>query len=231
MAKQLILLLEYLWVIAKVGKDKYIMPCLLKVTAIPCPLPLSVSLSFPALLFYFGPNGPKLGVYFCLLASLITDAKWELMTENNCPVQVSRNQVQFRLPGDDPGAITITDSFTTFFHVSIDFPEDMEITKTEQICERICPSIREMILSTIEKTSHKLNYNNSIPSLAFPCLKHLPSDLHPATIASSGLLTCTLHPASVCSDLTEQLQIWLGKTNQDNEGNNDIVCCACIYLY
>ena len=152
MAKQLILLLEYLRVIAKVGKDKYIMPCLLKVTAIPCPLPLSVSLSFPALLFYFGPNGPKLEVYFCLLASLITDAKWELMTENNCPVQVSRNQVQFRLPGDDPGAITITDSFTTFFHVSIDFPKDMEITKAEQICERICPSIREMILSTIKKT-------------------------------------------------------------------------------
>ena len=211
MQQQLVVVLKYQRVIAEVGEGKYIVPCLLRVH-VPRPLPHSDSSSITAtLLFYFGPNGPKLGVYCCLLASLITEAKWELMTENNRPVQVSRNQVQFRLPGDDPGAITITDSFTTFFRVSIDFPDDMDIAKAEQIREKICPSIRETILSTIQKTSHKLNYNNSIPAIAFPCTKHLPSDLHPATVSSSGLLTCTLHPASVCSDLTEQHQIWLGR--------------------
>ena len=216
--QQLILLLKYLRVIAEVGKGKYLMPCLLKVTAISRPLTHSAGASIPALLFYFGPNGPKLGVYCCLLASLITEAKWELVTENNRPVQVSRNQVQFRLPGDDPGAITITDSFSTFFHVSIDFPEDMDITKAEQICKKICPSVRETILSMIQKTSHKLNYNNSIPTIAFPCSKHLPSDLHPATISSSGVLTCTLYPASIFSDLTKQHQIWQGDSAQDNKG-------------
>ena len=216
--QQLILLLKYLRVIAEVGKGKYLMPCLLKVTTISRPLTHSAGASIPALLFYFGPNGPKLGVYCCLLASLITEAKWELMTDNNRPVQVSRNQVQFRLPGDDPGAITITDSFSTFFHVSIDFPEDMDVTKAEQICKKICPSIRETILSMIQKTSHKLNYNNSIPTIAFPCSKHLPSDLHPATISSSGVLTCTLHPASVYNVLTEQHQIWRGESIQDNKG-------------
>ena len=143
--QQLILLLKYLRVIAEVGKGKYLMPCLLKVTAISHTSIHSAGASIPALLFYFGPNGPKLGVYCCLLASLITEAKWELVTENNRPVQVSRNQVQFRLPGDDPGAITITDSFSTFFRVSIDFPEDMDITKAEQICKKICPSVRETI--------------------------------------------------------------------------------------
>jgi GTPase SAR1 family protein len=222
MQQQLVLVLKYLRVIAEVGEGKYIVPCLLRVHE-PRPLSHSVSSSITAaLLFYFGPNGPKLGVYCCLLASLITEAKWELMTEDNRPVQVSRNQVQFRLPGDDPGAITITDSFTTFFHVSIDFPEDIDIGKAEQICEKICPSIRETILSMIQKTSHKLNYNNSIPAVAFPCIKHLPGDLHPATVSSSGLLTCTLRPASVCSNLTEQHQIWLGKNNR---GIN-IVCHA-----
>ena len=218
MQQQLVILLKYLRVIAEVGDGKYLVPCLLKVSTIPHPIPCSTSPSIPALLFYFGPNGPKLGVYCCLLASLITEAKWELMTEDNCPVQVSRNKVQFRLPGDDPGAITITDSFSTFFHVSIDFPEDMDITKAEQICKRICSSIRETILSMIQKTSHKLNYNNSIPTIAFPCSKHLPSDLHPATISSSGFLTCTLHPASVYSDLTEQHQIWGGDNAQDSKG-------------
>ena len=220
MQQQLVLILKYLRVIAEVGEGKYLVPCILKVTAIPRPLPHSADSSISALLFYFGPNGPKLGVYCCLLASLITEAKWELMTENDRPVQVSRNQVQFRLPGKDPGAITITDSFSTYLHVSINFPEDMDTAKAIQICERVCPTIRETILSGIRKASQKLNYNNSIPEVAFPCLKHLPDALHPATISSSGVLTCTTHPASVYSDLTEQHQIWLGKEDQDDKGTS-----------
>ena len=212
MQQQLVLLLKYLRVIAEVGKGKYLVPCLLKVTAILCPLAHSVSLSIPALLFYFGSNGPKLGVYCCLLASLITEAKWELMTENDRPVQVSRNQVQFALPGDNPGCITITDSFTTFFHVSIDFPEDVSSTDALQICEDVCPTIRETILSEIRKASQKLNYNNSIPKVAFPCSKHQEAELHPAMISSHGtLLTCTAHRASACSKMTKEHMLWLGQ--------------------
>ena len=53
-----------------------------------------------ALLFYFGQDGPKLEVYCSfLLSSLITEAKWELLEEDDYPVQVSYNQVQFALPG------------------------------------------------------------------------------------------------------------------------------------
>ena len=216
MQQQLVVLLKYLRVIAEVSKGKFLVPCLLKVTAILCPLPHSTSI--PALLFYFGPNGPKLGVYCCLLASLITEAKWELMTENDRPVQVSRNQVQFRLPGNDPGAITITDTFSTSFHVSIDFPEDMDTAKAIQISKKVCPTVRETIVTGIRKASQKLNYNNSIPEVAFPCSKHLPSALHPATVSDSELLTCTTHPGSVYNDLTEQHQIWLGKEVQANAG-------------
>ena len=211
MQQQLVLLLKYLRVIAEVGKGKYLVPCLLKVTSIPRTLPHSASTSFPALLFYFGPNGPKLGVYCCVLASLIAEAKWELMTENDRPVQVSRNQVQFRLPGDDPGAITITDSFSTYLHVSIDFPENIDATKALQICTKTCPSIRETILAAIRRASQKLNYNNSVPKVTFPCSFHLPNDLHPATISESRVLTCTTHPRSVCNELTAEHQLWLGE--------------------
>ena len=211
MQQQLVLLFKYLRIIAEVGKGKYLVPCILKVTAIPRPLPHSADSSISALLFYFGPNGPKLGVYCCLLASLITEAKWELMTENDRPVQVSRNQVQFRLPGDDPGAITITDSFSTYLHVSIDFPENMDATKALQICIKTCPSIRETILAAIRRASQKLNYNNSVPKITFPCSFHLPNDLHPATISESRVLTCTTHPRSVCNELTAEHQLWLGE--------------------
>ena len=59
--KELILLFMYLRVLAEVGSGKYLMPCLLEVKDIPRPLPHIASKAIPALLFYFGPNGPKLG--------------------------------------------------------------------------------------------------------------------------------------------------------------------------
>ena len=133
------------------------------------------------------------------------------MTENDHPVQLSRNQVQFRLPGDDPGAITITDSFSTFFHVSITFPEDVDAIEAQQICNNCCLTIHKTIFTGIQKASQRLNYNNSIPSVAFPCSKHEATDLHPATISRSGLLTCTAQPASVYNKLTESHKLWLGK--------------------
>ena len=222
MQQQLVFVLKYLRVIAEVGKGKYLMPCLLRVSTIPRLLPCSTGPSISALLFYFGPNGPKLGVYCCLLASLISEANWELMTENNRPVQVSRNQVQFRLPGDDPGAITITDSFSTSFHVSIDFPENMDSTKALQICTKSCPSIRETILTGIRKVSYRLNYNNSVPKVAFPCSFHLPNDLHPATISESQVLTCTTHPRSVCNELTTEHKLWLGE--EEHTGKHGMQC-------
>ena len=151
------------------------------------------------------------------------------MTENDHPVQLSRNQVKFRLPGDDPGAITITDSFSTFFHVSIDFPEDVDATEVQQICKSSCLTIRETILTGIRKASQRLNYDNSIPKIAFPCLKHEATNLHPAIISKSGLLTCTAMPASVYNKLTESHKLWLGKGNtSDGECvavlNNDVLC-------
>jgi hypothetical protein len=224
MQQQLVFVLKYLRVVAEVGKDKYLMPCLLRVSAIPHLLRYSAGPSISALLFYFGPNGLKLGVYCCLLASLITEAKWELVTEDNRPVQVSRNQVQFRLPGNDPGAITITDSFSTFLHVSIDFPENMDSTKALQICTKTCPDIRETILTGIRKSSQKLNYNNSVPEVAFPCSFHLPNDLHPATISENRVLTCTTHPRSVCNELTAEHQLWLGE--EEYTGMHSMQCAV-----
>ena len=208
MQQQLTLLLKYLRVIAEIGKGKYLMPCLLKVSPIPRPLPHSSNPSISALFFYFGPNGPKLGVYCFLLASLITEAEWELMTENDRPIQVSRNQVQFRLPGDNPGAITITDSFSTSFHVTIDFPEDVEADESLQISGSVCPEIRETILSSVRKVSHRLNYTDSIPKVAFPCTKHLPDAIHPAIISSAGFLRCTIDPKVSSGLLKEHHRIW-----------------------
>ena len=207
MKEHLILLFKHLRIMAEVGKGEYLMPCILRKQGIPRLMANASLLVIPALLFYFGRDGPKLGVYCFLLASLITEAKWELLDVDGYPVQVSRNRVQFTLPGGNPGCVTITDSFSSFFHVAIEPPEDASTDRICQICEELCPTIRETILTGIRKASQRLNYDNSIPQVAFPCSKH--EDLHPAIISSTGLLTCTANPR-VCSEMTEQHKLWLG---------------------
>ena len=218
-AIELVVILKYLRVLAEVGKDKFLMPCLLSVVNIDCLSPHLGVHSIPALLFYFGADGAKLGVFCCLISSLITEAKWELMTKKNRPVQVARNQVQFKVPGGDPGAITISDSLSSFFHVSISLPDGVSSEKAQQICSNICPSVRETILASIRKAHLKLNYHDmSNPEIAFPCSGHGDSDLHPATIGKSKVLTCTADPESVCNELTEKHKLWLGKHSQSCAG-------------
>ena len=211
MKKQLILVLKHLRIMAEVGKGEYLMPCLLRKQGIPRLVANVSSLVITALLFYFGRDGPKLGVYCFLLASLITEAKWELLEEDGYPVQVSRNSAQFTVPGKNPGCITITDSFSSYLHVSIDFPASVSKERAQEVCEEVCPLIRETVLTGIRKASQRLNYNNSIPSIAFPCSGHEDTSLHPATMSDNEkLLTCTTHPATVCSEVTEQHRLWLG---------------------
>ena len=206
----LILLFKKLLIVAEIGEGKFLMPSLLEEEKVKIYADLESAI--PSLLFYFGENGPKLGVYCFLLASLITDAKWKLLTEDGNPVQLSRNRVRFALPGNNPGCITITDSFSTFFHVSIEFPEEITEEKALEVCKEVCPLIRETILTSIRKASHKLNYDNSTPEAAFLCSKHdETTPPHPATISRTGLLTCTTHPRSVFSELTDKHKIWLGE--------------------
>ena len=221
MKEQLILVLKHLRIMAEVGKGEYLMPCLLRKRGIPCLVAGASSLVFPALLFYFGRDGPKLGVYCFLLASLITEAKWELLEEDGYPVQVSRNSAQFTVPGKNPGCITITDSFSSYLHVNIDFPASVSRERAQEICEEVCPTIRETVLTGIRKASQRLNYNDSIPSIAFPCSGHEDTPLHPATISDSGkMLTCTTHPATVCSEITEQHRLWIGTSASSSCSKN-----------
>ena len=220
--KHLILLFKKLLIVAEIGKGKFLMPCLLETEKVKIPS----SSGFPAFLFYFGENGPKLGVYCFLLASLITDAQWKLLTEDGNPVQLSRNSVRFVVPGNNPGYITITDSFSTFFHVSIEFPDHEEISESKalEICEEVCPMIRETILTHIRKASHRLNYNNSIPEPAFLCLKHDESvPPHPATISRHKVLTCTKSPGTVCCHMTGKHALWLGKATSSSPNSGNII--------
>ena len=210
--KELKKLFKKLFIIAKIEKGKYLMSCLLKPEREPTSSDQSCPPVVPDLYFYFGPNGALLGVYCFLVTSLIKEAKWELLTENSRPVQLSRNRARFTVPGDNPGCITITDSFSTFFCVRIEFPDNIAAEQANTICKSVCPTIRETILANIRTASHKLNYKNSIPKAAFLCSGHDDSSPHPAVISDTGYLTCTTNRRYAASQMTDKHRIWLGES-------------------
>ena len=213
---EMLKLFKKLLIVSPITEDEYLMPCLLRVTQEPTVL--APSSSVPSLLFYF-PHSPLLGVFCALVAYLLSQAKWKLLfdTSTRSPVKVDRNTVHFEVPGGLPGKITLSDSFSTYFQVSIQLPEKAP----RAVCSTVCPQIRETILAGLRKASSALHYNNCVPSDAFLCLEHSNSDAampHASVVDSTRtLMTCTLNPDKVCSTLTEEHLVWFNSSDTPGE--------------
>ena len=199
-----------------ITEKEYLMPCLLRVTQEPTVL--AASSSVPSLLFYF-PHSPLLGVFCALVAYLLSQAKWKLLFDasSQSPVKVGRNTVQFEVPGDLPGEITLCDSFSTYFQVSIQLPEKAP----RVLYSTVFPQISETILAGLRKASSALHYNNSVPKFAFLCCEHGTSNTvtpHASVVDSTRtLMTCTLNPAKFCSTLTKEHLVWFRSSDSPGE--------------
>ena len=213
---ELLKLFKKLLIVSPITEEEYLMPCLLRVTQEPTVL--APSSSVPSLLFYF-PHSPLLGVFCALVAYLLSHAKWKLLFDasSRSPVKVDRNTVQFEVPGSLPGKITLSDSFSTYFQVSIQLPEKAP----RALCSKVCPQIRETILAGLRKASSALHYNNCVPRDAFLCLEHSTSDTaiaHASVVDSTRtLMTCTLNPDKECSTLTEEHLVWFNSSDTSGE--------------
>ena len=213
---ELLKLFKNLLIVSPITEEEYLMPCLLRVTDEPTVL--APSSSVPSLLFYF-PHSPLLGVFCALVAHLLSQAKWKLLFDasSRSPVKVDRNTIQFEVPGGLPGKITLSDSFSTYFQVSIQLPEKAP----RALCSTVCPQIHETILAGLRKASSALHYNNCVPSDAFLCLEHSTSDTttpHASVVDSTRtLMTCTLNPAEFCSTLTEEQLVWFRSSDTPGE--------------
>ena len=213
---ELLRLFEKLLIVSPITEEEYLMPCLLRVSQEPTVF--APSSSVPFLLFYF-PHSPLLGVFCALVAYLLSQAKWKLLFDasSRSPVKVDRNTVQFEVPGSLPGAITLCDSFSTYFQVSIQLPEKAP----RDLCSTMCPQIRRTILAGLRKASSALYYNNCVPRDAFLCLEHSNSDTaiaHASVVDSNRtLMTCTLNPAKFCSTLTEEHLVWFRSSDGRGE--------------
>ena len=213
---ELLELFNELLIVSPITEDEFLMPCLLRVTQEPTPF--APSSSVPSLLFYF-PHSPLLGVFCGLMAYLLSQAKWKLLFDASSlsPIKVSRNTVQFEVPGDLPGEITLSDSFSTYFQVSIQLPDKAP----RALCSTVCPQIRETIIAGLRKASSALHYNNSVPKFAFLCCEHGTSNTvtpHASVVDSTRtLMTCTLNPAKFCSTLTEEHLVWFSSSDTPGE--------------
>ena len=213
---ELLRLFKKLLIVSPITEGEFLMPCLLQVTQEPTPF--APSSSVPSLLFYF-PHSPLLGVFCALIAYLLSQAKWKLLFDasSRSPVKVDRNNVQFEVPGGDlPGTITLSDSFSTYFQVSIQLPEKAP----RALYSAVFPHIRDTIVAGIRKASSALHYNNSVPKDAFLCLEHSASENvtpHASVVDSTRtLMTCTLN-SKVCTILTEEYLVWFGPNDTRGE--------------
>ena len=213
---ELLELFKKLLIVSQISEKEYLMPCLLRVTDESTPfIPSS---SVPSLLFYF-PHSPLLGVFCALVAYLLSQAKWKLLFDasSQSPVKVDRNTVQFEVPGDLPGEITLSDSFSTYFEVSIQLPEKAP----RALFSTVCPQVRETIIAGLRKASSALHYNNSVPKDAFLCYEHGTSETitpHASVVdGTCTLMTCTLNPAKFCSSLTQEHLVWFRRSYTPGE--------------
>ena len=222
---ELLELFKKLLIVSQITEKEYLMPCLLRVSDDPTLFAASV----PSLLFYF-PHSPLLGVFCALVAYLLSQAKWKLLFDasSQCPVKVNRNTVQFEVPGDLPGELTLIDSFSTYFQVSIQLPEKAPRAPYSAVF----PLVRETILAGLRKASSALHYYNSVPKYAFLCCEHGTSSTvtpHASVVDSTRtLMTCTLNPAKLYSNLTEEHLVWF--KSSDTQGEQLTSICLALYV-
>ena len=207
--KELLKIFQKLLIVSQISEEEYLMPCLLPVTEDPSLL--FPSGSVPSLLLYF-PHGALVGVFCALVAFLLSEAKWKLLLNTDLsPVKVDRNTIEFQLPEGLPGKIILTDSFSTYFQISLQLPRNAPAA----LCSIVCPQIRDTIMAGLRKASTTLHYSTSVPRDAFICCEHSNSTTSPhATIVDSSctVMTCSKNPAEVCTTLTEAHLIWFGSS-------------------
>ena len=208
-------LFKGLLIFAPLTANEYFMPCLLPVLAAESiTRPRS---SIAPLLVHFPSKCAQNGVFCALVVHLLTACKWELQTKGNNLACVSRNCIQFKLPGK-PATTTLIDSFS-FFEVHLN-------TRS-----RIIPSqVRKEVFNGLENAYCKLKYNNSKPKEGFFC-ECDSSTPHAATRYiedEDGYLVCS-ETSSDCGPLRKEHEVWFrDQSSSCTSGvcNNLTMLCA-----
>ena len=218
----LVELFKGLLIFAPLTSNEYFMPCLLPM--LPAESITRPRSSIAPLLVHFPSKCAQNGVFCALVVHLLTACKWKLQTKDGNLACVSRNCIQFKLPGK-PAIITLIDSFS-FFEVHLRALPDPEI-----LCE-----VQKSIFTGLENAYCKLKYNNSKPEAGFLC-ECSSSPPHAATryiLRENCYLVCT--ETSECGGkLSNEQEMWFGELPSTNaSGKNQFalwLLIVCVNLF
>jgi len=206
MESELLKLLIGHLIVAKIGPDEYMMPCLAPVVELSEP----VSSSVPSLLLSFPNRRLPAGTFCALCCYLLSHANWKLMLDPSDQPQLSRRRIDFSSPTGHMGTISLSE-FPSFLEVGVHLTSSLYDSR---IYSTLCPKIRKDILDAVHNTFDILGYSDSIVfQEAFMCTKSSSciSSPHPAIIQDSyKWMKCIYNPCAEVIKLQFQHLQWFG---------------------
>ena len=228
----LVKLFTYKPILAPIGQDRFLIPAILPAQDTKG---LIDFIQRNAYVLFFFPDGIPFGVFCALNASVINHAGWRLLEVSDRPVQVSRNCITYTLPGNDPGKVSLVDTFSNYIAVVVEL--DAHGALAAETYRNLCPSIRDMVYANIRKAVFALRYTNSIPHFAFFC----PESSLTCSISHHAAVVNSKHTGVTCSKnravlrpLTEQNTVWLTKlqsTSVSSASGMLTHCLLCRHIY
>ena len=97
------------------------------------------------------------GVYCCTVSSLISNARWELLTEEGEAVPVARNSFSFKMPKGLPGKLTFLDPLSSYMEVVLEFPANIAPTLSTTLYH----DIRDTFFTAMERAMGTLHITTS----------------------------------------------------------------------
>ena len=172
----LITLFTFKPILASLGQDRFLIPAILPAEDTKRLIGFIESNHY--LLFLF-PHGIPFGVFCALNARIINHTGWSLLEESGRPVQVSRNCITYTLPDDNPGKVSLVDTFSNYIAVvyEVDAGDAALATKT---CRELCPIVRDTVYTNMRDSVYALHYITQIPFPSMP--SSAPSPALPAPL-------------------------------------------------
>ena len=213
-------LLTQLLIFAPISDDEYFMPIVLDTLSRDELHEHRVFSSAAApLLISFLDGWPGLGVFCCLVVFLINQCRWQIVHPSGSPIPVFKNCIEFRLP-KSPCTLTLIDA-TSHFEVHICAPPP--------ICRKVCPSVKDAILTGIDAAMRNHGYSGT-PVVACFCphpvdssqtLPVTSSTLHAAIIEEYPWWMCTEN-SKIYGELNNQQRVWFSE--EDSHSAQGISC-------
>ena len=203
-----------------INNDEYLMPCLLRTMDSKEVDQHRLKSSSPVapLAIHFSCGWVPHGMY-CLLVAFLRSQKpspWKLSAHCETPTEplcLTRNCIQFRLPGDAPGSLILIDSFSHF---------EVHVNAPQIVCSKLCPLIWQTLSKGLQRAKETLRYHSlEEPKRAFLCTHDHDQHTgrpHIASLADDfNYWSCDLYPDTVCGDLTDEHLMWF----PERRGNNN----------